>query len=88
MSGSHNGLQTLIRHKYKNAIYIYYYAHKLDIVLKQSVSHIKECKIFFTNINGFAVFFSNSTKRINELDLIVKNDYQLLLQPDGTIIVD
>lgn len=57
MSGSHNGLQILIRQKYKNAIYIHCYAHKLDLVLKQSVSHIKECKIFFTNLNGFAVFF-------------------------------
>jgi len=57
MSGSHNGLQTLIRQKYKNAIYIHFYAHKLNLVLKQSVSNIKECKIFFTNLNGFAVFF-------------------------------
>lgn len=75
MSGSHNGLQTLIRQKYKNATYIHCYAHKLDLVLKQSVSHIKECKVFFTNLNGFAVFFSNSTKRINELDLIVKRRF-------------
>ncbi|XP_060882145.1 zinc finger MYM-type protein 1-like [Metopolophium dirhodum] len=75
MSGSHNGLQTLIKQKYKNAMYIHCYAHKLDLVLKQSVSHIKECKIFFTNLNGFAVFFSNSTKRINELDLIVKKRF-------------
>ncbi|XP_060860098.1 zinc finger MYM-type protein 1-like [Metopolophium dirhodum] len=56
-------------------MYIHCYAHKLDLVLKQSVSHIKECKIFFTNLNGFAVFFSNSTKRINELDLIVKKRF-------------
>jgi len=73
MSGSHNGLPTLIRKKYKNAIYIQCYAHKLDLVLKQSVSHIKECKIFFTNLNG--------------LGLIVKNGFQLLLRQDGTIIV-
>jgi len=75
MSGSHNGLQTLIKQKYKNAMYIHCYAHKLDLVLKQSGFHIKECKIFFTNLNRFAVFFSNSTKRINKLDLIVKKRF-------------
>lgn len=57
MSGAHNGLQTLIIDKYKNAMYIHCYAHKLDLVFKQSVSYIKECKIFFTNLTGFAIFF-------------------------------
>uniref|UniRef100_A0A2S2QXV7 Zinc finger MYM-type protein 1 n=1 Tax=Sipha flava TaxID=143950 RepID=A0A2S2QXV7_9HEMI len=75
MSGSHYGLQTLIRHKYKYATYIHCYAHKLDLVLKQSVSHVKECKIFFKKLNEFAVFFSKSTKRINELNLIVKKQF-------------
>ena len=78
ISGSHNGLQTLIKQKYKNAMYIHCYAHKLDLVLKQSMSHIKECKIFFINLNGFVVFFCNSTKRINELDLIVKRRFSAI----------
>lgn len=62
MSGSHNGLQALIRNKYKNSIHIHCYAHKLDLVLKQTVSHIKECKIFFTNLIGFAIFFLKAPK--------------------------
>lgn len=41
MSGFHNSLQTLLEQKYKNAIYIHCYAHKQDLVLKQSVSNIK-----------------------------------------------
>jgi hypothetical protein len=47
MSGQHNGLQTLVRSKCKNAIFVQCYAHKLNLILKQSIDYIKECKIFF-----------------------------------------
>ncbi|XP_060870883.1 zinc finger MYM-type protein 1-like [Metopolophium dirhodum] len=53
MSGSHNGLQTLIKQKYKNAMYIHCYAHKLDLVLKQSVSHIKEWLLDFEKFSHY-----------------------------------
>ncbi|KAE9522955.1 hypothetical protein AGLY_016586 [Aphis glycines] len=66
------GLQTLIRSKYKNAIFVHCYAHKLNLILKQSVDYIKECKIFFTTLSGLSSFFSKSTKRIHALDQEVK----------------
>lgn len=73
MSGFHNSLQTLLEQKYKNAIYIHCYAHKQDLVLKQSVSNIKKCKIFFTNLNGFAIFFQKEDltvkKRVSSIVL-------------------
>ncbi|KAL4132165.1 hypothetical protein QTP88_009372 [Uroleucon formosanum] len=75
MSGQHNGLQTLVRSKCKNAIFVHCYAHKLNLILKQSVDYIKECKIFFTTLSGLSSFFSKSTKRIHALDQEVKKRF-------------
>lgn len=44
MAGVHNGLQQIIRAKYQSALFVHCYAHKLNLVLKQSVTGIKECK--------------------------------------------
>lgn len=68
ISGEHCGLQTLVRSKYENAIYVHCYAHKLDIVLKQSVEYIKECKIFFSSLDGLSAFFSKSTERVQAIE--------------------
>lgn len=75
MSGQHNGLQTLVRSKCKNAIFVHCYAHKLNLILKQSVDYIKECKIFFTTLSGLSSFFSKSTKRIHALDQEVRKRF-------------
>jgi len=75
MSGQHNGLQTLVRSKCKNAIFVLCYAHKLNLILKQSVDYIKECKIFFTTLSGLSSFFSKSTKIIHALDQEVKKRF-------------
>uniref|UniRef100_A0A2S2Q8C6 Zinc finger MYM-type protein 1 n=1 Tax=Sipha flava TaxID=143950 RepID=A0A2S2Q8C6_9HEMI len=75
MSGQHNGLQTLVRSKCKNAIFVHFYAHKLNLILKQSVDYIKECKIFFTTLSGLSSFFSKSTKIIHALDQEVKKRF-------------
>ncbi|XP_077299579.1 zinc finger MYM-type protein 1-like [Arctopsyche grandis] len=64
-SGHLNGLQSLVKTKCPNAILVHCYAHKLNLVLFQSVSFIKECKPFFKTLNGFPHFFSNSTNCIN-----------------------
>lgn len=75
MSGKHNGLQALVRLKCKNTIFVHCYAHKFNLVLKQSVDHIKECKIFFLTLSGLSSFFSKSTKRIHALDQEVKKRF-------------
>lgn len=75
MSGQHNGLQALVRSKCKNAMFVHCYAHKLNLILKQSVDHIKECKIFFLTLSGLSSFFSKSTKRIYALEQEVKKRF-------------
>jgi hypothetical protein len=71
----HNGLQTLVRSKYKNAIFVHCYVHELNLILKQSVNYIKEYKILFTTLSGLSSFFSKSTKRIHALDQKVKKRF-------------
>lgn len=51
------------------------YAHKLNLILKQSIDYIKECKIFFITLSGLSSFFSKSTKRVNALHQIVKKRF-------------
>ncbi|CAH1110586.1 unnamed protein product [Psylliodes chrysocephalus] len=72
MSGQHNGLQKLVRDKYQDAIFVHCYAHRLNLVLQQSVEHIRECKIFFQTLSGLAAFFSKSSKRAAALDKLVQ----------------
>nr|CAH7743193.1 unnamed protein product [Callosobruchus chinensis] len=78
MSGQHNGLQKLVRDKYNEAIFVHCYAHRLNLVLQQSVEHIKECKFFFQTLSGLAAFFSKSTKRASALDKLVQRRFPTL----------
>lgn len=78
MSGQHNSLQTLqVRSKCKmqNAIFVHCYVHKLNLILKQSIDYVKECKIFFITLSGLSSFFSKSTKRVNAFDQVVKKRF-------------
>ncbi|CAI9722604.1 finger MYM-type 1-like [Octopus vulgaris] len=75
MAGQLNGLQAKVRKKYECAIFIHCYAHILNLVLSQSCSAMKECKIFFSTINGLGTFFTKSPKRTNALDNIVKKRF-------------
>ncbi|XP_077301052.1 zinc finger MYM-type protein 1-like [Arctopsyche grandis] len=66
-SGHLNGLQSLVKMKCPNAIFIHCYTHRLNLVLSQSVNFIKECKIFFKTLHSIPSFFAHSTKRMNAL---------------------
>lgn len=57
MAGQHNGLQKLMTDKYEQAQFVHCYAHQLNLVLKQSVNSIRECRVFFETLNGFSAFF-------------------------------
>ncbi|KAF2905702.1 hypothetical protein ILUMI_00474 [Ignelater luminosus] len=72
MSGELNGTQAKVKEVYPKAFFIHCCAHVLNLVLSQSVNHIKECKIFFSTISGISSFFSHSTKRSNALESIIK----------------
>jgi hypothetical protein len=70
MSGELNGLQSKIKSTAPQALFIYCYAHRLNLVLQDAVGEIQEVKIFFATLSGISVFFSKSTKRTNVLNRI------------------
>jgi hypothetical protein len=51
MSGRINGLQSKVIEAYPLAIFKHCYAHVLNLVLKQRLSNIKECRLFFQAIS-------------------------------------
>lgn len=65
-------LQTTIKQKYEEAIFVHCYAHSISLVLQKSVDHIRECKKFFQTLSGIASFFSKSSKRSNSLDSLIQ----------------
>lgn len=71
MAGQLGGLQAKVRETFPSALFVHCFAHKLNLVLSQSINHIKECKVFFVTLSGMAAFFSKSTKRTQALDTIV-----------------
>ncbi|XP_065650768.1 zinc finger MYM-type protein 1-like [Hydra vulgaris] len=63
MSGSRNGVQSLMKEVYPNAHYVHCYAHQLNLVLKKVCSSNKRVRTFFSTLSGFGVFFTSSPKR-------------------------
>jgi hypothetical protein len=59
MTGEHNGLQKLIPDKYETALFVHFCSHQLNIVLRQSVKGIAECKLFFETSDFGALIFQN-----------------------------
>lgn len=72
MAGHLNGLQAKVKHTFPQALFVHCFAHRLNLVLSQAVSQIRECRIFFLTVNGIAAFFSKSTKRTQALDDEIK----------------
>ena len=76
MAGELDGLQAKVRAKHESAIFVHCCAHVLNLVLSQlACCARKECKIFFSTINGLCTFFTKSSKRTNALDNIVKKRF-------------
>ncbi|XP_048085448.1 zinc finger MYM-type protein 1-like [Alosa alosa] len=69
--GTTAGVQKKIQDEYPNAHYIHCYAHQLSVVMQQATSHISKVRIFFSDLGGFASFFSWSPKRTGVLDKVV-----------------
>ncbi|XP_053556369.1 zinc finger MYM-type protein 1 [Bombina bombina] len=72
MASAINGVQAKIKEKVPEATFIHCYAHKLNLVLSNSAKSIEECKVFFSTLEGMAMFFSKSTKLTHLLDDMVK----------------
>lgn len=57
MSSRLNGVLAKVKERAPLALFIHCYAHRLNLVLTQGASKLKECKIFFAHLNGLAAFF-------------------------------
>ncbi|XP_055017683.1 zinc finger MYM-type protein 1-like [Boleophthalmus pectinirostris] len=75
MASGLNGVQAKVKEKAPMALFIHCYAHRLNLVLMQGASKLKECKVFLANVNGLAAFFSRSPKRTKLLDNICKRRF-------------
>ncbi|XP_065117720.1 zinc finger MYM-type protein 1-like [Paramisgurnus dabryanus] len=65
------GVQRKVQDVYPNAHYIHCYAHQLHQIVQQATSYIPKVRIFFSDLEGFASFFTRSTKRTDVLDKVI-----------------
>ncbi|KAK7906731.1 hypothetical protein WMY93_015343 [Mugilogobius chulae] len=73
MRGAVSGVQKRIQDHYPNAHYIHCYAHQLNLIMRQATSHVSKVCVFFSDLGGFASFFSKSPKRTCVLDEVVSH---------------
>ncbi|XP_061095772.1 zinc finger MYM-type protein 1-like isoform X2 [Conger conger] len=66
--GATGGIQQKIQDVYENAHYVHCYAHRLDLIMQQGTSHLTRVRQFFSDLGGFASFFSSSPERTGVLD--------------------
>ncbi|XP_058629145.1 zinc finger MYM-type protein 1-like isoform X2 [Onychostoma macrolepis] len=71
MRGATAGVQRKMQDVYPNAHYIHCYAHQLNLIMQQATSHIPKVRIFFSDLGGFASFYSRSPKCTAVLDKVV-----------------
>ncbi|XP_061587233.1 uncharacterized protein LOC133452053 [Cololabis saira] len=71
MVGATALVHSKIQDVYPNAHYIHCYAHQLHLIMQQATSRISQVRIFFSNLGGFASFFTRSPERTAVLDRVV-----------------
>lgn len=71
MRGATGGVQRKVQDIYPTAHYTHCYAHQLNLVMQKATSHIPQISHFFSDMGGFASFFTKSTKRTAVLDEMV-----------------
>lgn len=71
MSGHLTGLQTKVKEKAPQAVFVHCLAHRLNLVLKQSINSISQCRIFFATLTSIPAFFHSSAKRTKIADSII-----------------
>lgn len=63
MAGHTNGLKAKVLENYPKAIFVHCFSHKLNLILSQSLTGLKDCRIFLQTITGLGSFFHKSSKR-------------------------
>ena len=70
MSGCNTGVQTIIKEKCPQAVYIHCSAHRLNLVLVDVSKQVKAASDFFAHLQSIYVFFSSS--KCHELFLSIQ----------------
>lgn len=73
MTGQLNGVQTLVKEKIPNALFVHCFGHVLNLVLSQSLTFEPTVCTFFQTLSGLSAFFTRSSKRTVFLDEFVKS---------------
>lgn len=67
---ANHGLQRRIKSIPPYTFFTHCHAHALNLVLNKACNITKDCRIFFSNLSGFAAVFYKSTKFSNVLNEI------------------
>ena len=59
MAGKYNGVQAILRLRFPNAIYVHCHAHRLNLVLVDTVQNIRPARDFFALVEALYVFLSH-----------------------------
>ncbi|KAL7634777.1 UNVERIFIED_CONTAM: hypothetical protein RMT77_015154 [Armadillidium vulgare] len=65
-------LRAKVNEKYPSAVFVHSCAHGLNFILSQACRRIKDCKVFFSVLNGLDSFFSKVSQNTDALDNILK----------------
>jgi len=65
MQSKYNGLQTKIKEVNSHAIFVWYHAHRLDLIITSVVGSCAKAVDLFGNMEKLFVFISCSKKRIS-----------------------
>lgn len=74
-AGDLNKLHVEVKEKFQSAVFVHCFAHRLDLILSQSLAVIKECEVFFSTLSALAGFFSKSKKRSRALDELIQKRF-------------
>ena len=67
MSGSHGGVQVLVKEFYNKANLVHSYDHQLNLILQRATSQNTRVRIFFGSLSGISSYFSRSPQRMAAL---------------------
>jgi len=65
MRGVYNGLQAIVKEHNPYAIYVWCYAHRLNLIIVDAVSCCTEARDLFGNLEALYDFIGSSKKRVN-----------------------
>jgi hypothetical protein len=88
MASQQEGVQAKIREQYPNAIFIHCFAHRLNLVLAQSASFIKEVKVYFATLSVFRIYLPSPQKGLKHWIPTLGKDFLPYYQLDSCTIAD